>query len=86
MNQETTTIIKLMITASRTHEVHIAGEYTKDAHRRYFDALENATDINDAISILAEEGAKVIGFDPAGKLAESIVEPFEVGRKKVIRA
>ena len=78
MNQETTTIIKLMITTSRTHEIKVDGEYTAETHNRFIDALESAKDINDAVSILADEGAKVIAFDPEGKFFDSFPEVLTV--------
>jgi len=72
------TTFKIHVTATHVHSATICGRPDKNTLDRYLNAVQDATDAQDVISLLEDEGATVINFDGTGVRIDSFVELAEI--------
>ena len=78
------TVIKVLVTASKEHEIRISGTPDANTLTRYRDAVEGSTDLDDVTHVLEDEGAGVLCYDVKGSLVDSFVEWVAVWQVDVV--
>jgi hypothetical protein len=68
------TVITVKLKQETNHEIRIAGTYDSDKMLDFQDAVEMASNIDEAVSLLEDEDARVLEYDDKGTELSSEIE------------
>jgi len=65
------TVFEVHLTVTTKHEIRLSGTFFDEQLYLFRDTVDGATDLEDAVLMLEDEGARVVEYDHKGEIISS---------------